>query len=243
MPKRPVARDGRGARFAVRGWSFGWLLAGARRWSGGVAEHREPARQQACPGPAGRASRRTQRGAGALVEGEPWHPTHRPVAWRRHPTHTAEYPAERGDGPGWTTWVRTWCVAGRRSGGGCLGGGPGGTGRTRRSASSWGGARVDCARDGRRGGRGRGGGVRAGRASAEATREQAWAIAVSAAAAYRARVGHREVPCRHVESVVAFDGWPEDVGSRVWITTTRSRRAKLSAERIAVLDALDMRWT
>ncbi|WP_331772713.1 helicase associated domain-containing protein (plasmid) [Embleya sp. NBC_00888] len=29
----------------------------------------------------------------------------------------------------------------------------------------------------------------------------------------------------------------------VWITTTRSRRAKLPAERIAALDTLGKRWT
>ncbi|MGW9210954.1 helicase associated domain-containing protein [Embleya sp. NPDC055664] len=75
------------------------------------------------------------------------------------------------------------------------------------------------------------------------TREQAWAIAVAAAAAYRARVGHLEVPRAHVESVTAFDGWPKDVRLRVWVTTTRSRRAKLSEERIAELDALGMRRT
>ncbi|MFI1586272.1 helicase associated domain-containing protein [Embleya sp. NPDC020630] len=75
------------------------------------------------------------------------------------------------------------------------------------------------------------------------TREQAWAIPVGAAAAHRTRVGHLEVPRAHVESVVAFDGWPEDVRLGVWVTTTRSRRAKLSAERIAELDALGMRWT
>ncbi|MFE5331318.1 helicase associated domain-containing protein [Embleya sp. NPDC056575] len=75
------------------------------------------------------------------------------------------------------------------------------------------------------------------------TREQAWAIAVGAAAAYRARVGHLEVPRAHVETVTAFDGWPQDVRLGVWVTTTRSRRAKLSEERIAELDALGMRWT
>ncbi|MFE3205743.1 helicase associated domain-containing protein [Embleya sp. NPDC059237] len=46
-----------------------------------------------------------------------------------------------------------------------------------------------------------------------------------------------------METVVAFDRWPEDVRLGVWVTTTRSRRAKLSAERITELDALGMRWT
>ncbi|MYW03856.1 helicase associated domain-containing protein, partial [Streptomyces sp. SID3343] len=64
--------------------------------------------------------------------------------------------------------------------------------------------------------------------------------------AYRERVGHLEVPPGQVEIVTAFDGWREDVGLGVWITTTRTRRRpKLPAQRIAALDALDalhMRW-
>ncbi|MFI6986510.1 helicase associated domain-containing protein [Embleya sp. NPDC050154] len=75
------------------------------------------------------------------------------------------------------------------------------------------------------------------------TREQAFEIALGAATVYRERVGHLEVPRGHVESVVAFDGWREDVRLGVWITTTKSRRAKLPAERITALDALGMRWT
>jgi hypothetical protein len=75
------------------------------------------------------------------------------------------------------------------------------------------------------------------------TREQAFEIALDTAKAYRARVGHLEVPRGHVESVVAFDGWAEDVRLGVWVTTTRSRRAKLPAERIEALDAIGMRWT
>jgi len=75
------------------------------------------------------------------------------------------------------------------------------------------------------------------------TREQAFAIALDAATAYRTRVGHLEVPRGHVETVVAADGWPEDVRLGVWVTTTRSRRAKVPAARIAALDAIGMRWT
>ncbi|MFI6585637.1 helicase associated domain-containing protein [Embleya sp. NPDC050493] len=62
-------------------------------------------------------------------------------------------------------------------------------------------------------------------------------------AACRARVGHLEVPRGHAEPVVASDGWPEDVQLGVWMTTTRSRKAKLPPQRIAALDALAMRWT
>ncbi|MFI1386316.1 helicase associated domain-containing protein [Embleya sp. NPDC020886] len=75
------------------------------------------------------------------------------------------------------------------------------------------------------------------------TREQAFTIALSAAKAYRARVGHLQVPRGHVETVTAFDGWAEDVRLGVWVTITRSRKAKPPTERIAALDALDMRWT
>ncbi|MYW04758.1 helicase associated domain-containing protein [Streptomyces sp. SID3343] len=55
--------------------------------------------------------------------------------------------------------------------------------------------------------------------------------------------GHLEVPRAHMETVVAFDGWPQDVRLGVWVTTTGSRRAKSPAGRIAALDALGMRRT
>ncbi|MFF7250152.1 helicase associated domain-containing protein [Embleya sp. NPDC008237] len=74
-------------------------------------------------------------------------------------------------------------------------------------------------------------------------REQVFEIALSAVAAYRERVEHLELPRRHVETVIAFGGWPEDVRLGVRITTTRSRRPELPDERIAALDALAMRWT
>jgi helicase associated protein len=75
------------------------------------------------------------------------------------------------------------------------------------------------------------------------SRERAFEIALSAATAYRERGGHLQVPRGHVETVTTFDGWREDVRLGVWITTTRPRRPKLPAERIAALDTLDMRWT
>jgi len=74
-------------------------------------------------------------------------------------------------------------------------------------------------------------------------RERAFAIALDAATAYRERFGHSEVPRGHVETVVAADGWREDVRLGVWITTTRNRRTKLPTERIAALDAIGIRWT
>ncbi|MFI1583731.1 hypothetical protein [Embleya sp. NPDC020630] len=50
------------------------------------------------------------------------------------------------------------------------------------------------------------------------TREQALTIAVDAAAAYRNRVWHLEVPRGKGEMVTAFDGCPEDVRLGVWVT-------------------------
>ncbi|MFE3199152.1 helicase associated domain-containing protein [Embleya sp. NPDC059237] len=195
--------------------------------------------------PAGRAA-----ALDALVDGEPWHPPHWPVAWQRHLTHAAEYlteQAEQGAGARLDdvgldvahrgTGIGRW-VARQRSGWD-------GLNEPQREQLRALGLTPPAAAD-----------TAAAEAEAEAaavpvpdgprpkrTREQAWAIAVAAAAAYRNRVGHLEVPRAHVETVVAFDGWPEDVRLGVWVTTTRSRRAKLPAERIEVLDALGMRWT
>jgi len=90
----------------------------------------------------------------------------------------------------------------------------------------------------RRPGVGRGGSP----APPKRTREEAFAIALDAATAYRARAGHLEVPRGHVGTVVAADGWPEDVRIGVWVTTTRSRRTKSPAERIAASDEIGMRW-
>ena len=84
---------------------------------------------------------------------------------------------------------------------------------------------------------------RSGPSRPERTREQAFTAALDTATAYRTPAGHPQVPRGHVETVVAFDGWREDVRLGVWVTTTRSRRAKLPAERIAALDAIGMRWT
>ncbi|MFI1386646.1 Helicase associated domain protein [Embleya sp. NPDC020886] len=179
----------------------------------------------------------------ALVEGEAWHPPHWPVAWQRHVTYAAEYLAELGGGARLDdvgldvvhrgTGIGRW-VARQRSGWDGLNAAQrerllalGLTAPALVDTAAEAGAAVPVP-----------GGPRPKR-----TREQAWAIAMGAAAAYRARVGHLEVPRGHVESVVAFDGWPEDVRLGVWVTTTRSRRAKLPAERIAALDVLGMRWT
>ncbi|MET7300440.1 helicase associated domain-containing protein [Embleya sp. NPDC005575] len=182
----------------------------------------------------------------ALVEGEPWNPPHWPVSWQRRLTYASEYLAARGDrarlddvaldavhrGEAIGRWV-----ARQKAGWDKLN-------EQQRAALEALGLTPPRAAETT---------VAAGPAAEEAaepsgpkprrSREQAFEIALSAATAYRERIGHLEVPRGHVETVTAFDGWREDVRLGVWITTTRNRRPKLPAERIAALDTLDMRWT
>ncbi|MFI5756824.1 Helicase associated domain protein [Streptomyces sp. NPDC051569] len=69
------------------------------------------------------------------------------------------------------------------------------------------------------------------------TRAEIWAANLGAAAQYRAREGHLEVPRAHVETV---DGDAHALG--VFIANSRTRKAKLGPERIEELSALGMRW-
>ncbi|MYS87830.1 helicase associated domain-containing protein [Embleya scabrispora] len=181
----------------------------------------------------------------ALVQGEPWNPPHWPVSWQRRLTYTVEFLAARGTGArlddialdvvhrGET--IGRW-VARQRAGWDTLaqeqrerlielGLTPPGTAEPAPTAQQAGEV------------------VEPEGPKPKRSREQAFAIALSAATAYRERVGHLEVPRGHVETVVAFDEWREEVRLGVWITTTRTRRPKLPAERITALDALGMRWT
>ncbi|WP_322888047.1 helicase associated domain-containing protein [Streptomyces solincola] len=57
-------------------------------------------------------------------------------------------------------------------------------------------------------------------------------------AQYRARTGTITVPRQHVERLA--DGTEVRLG--VWLTNTKTRLAKLSAERLAVLVALGLGW-
>ncbi|MGC0423474.1 helicase associated domain-containing protein [Embleya sp. AB8] len=157
----------------------------------------------------------------ALVDGEAWHPTQWPVAWQRHAAHAADYPTEQaGQAEGGAgarlddvgldvvhcgTGIGRW-VARQRSGWDrlneaqrerllALGLTPPTPVDTAATGADAGEAAVPMS-DGPR---------------PKRTREQAWTIALGAAAAYRARVGHLKVPRAHVKTVTAFDGWPEDV--------------------------------
>ncbi|MER6450826.1 DEAD/DEAH box helicase [Streptomyces venezuelae] len=60
---------------------------------------------------------------------------------------------------------------------------------------------------------------------------------LAAAQAYAQREGHLNIPRQHVE---ALNGVEIKLG--VWISNQRSRRTRLSPERISALDGLGMRW-
>ena len=69
------------------------------------------------------------------------------------------------------------------------------------------------------------------------SREHAFQRALAAASAFRTREGHLNVPQRHIEDL---GGDPVRLGQ--WINNARRRRDRLTADRIAQLDALDMQW-
>ncbi|WP_314254249.1 helicase associated domain-containing protein [Streptomyces sp. DSM 40907] len=60
-------------------------------------------------------------------------------------------------------------------------------------------------------------------------------------ARYKARTGSLAVPRGHVETV-AVDGQEHAVKLGVWLSNTKSRRTKLSAEQLAQLAELGLEW-
>ncbi|MFF3249089.1 helicase associated domain-containing protein [Streptomyces sp. NPDC002870] len=68
-------------------------------------------------------------------------------------------------------------------------------------------------------------------------RERAFRRALAAARAFRTREGHLDVPQRHTEDL---NGDLVRLGQ--WINNARRRRDRLTADRIAELDALGMQW-
>lgn len=64
-----------------------------------------------------------------------------------------------------------------------------------------------------------------------------WDRGLAAARAFHHREGHLNVPQRHIE---VLDGEPVRLGQ--WISNARRRKERLPADRIHVLDALNMRW-
>ncbi|MET7520633.1 helicase associated domain-containing protein, partial [Streptomyces sp. NPDC005480] len=70
------------------------------------------------------------------------------------------------------------------------------------------------------------------------TQDHKWNLNLAAARQYREREGHLNVPRKHIEQL--DDG--QEVKLGMWIDNTRRRATKLSIERRADLDQLDMHW-
>ena len=65
---------------------------------------------------------------------------------------------------------------------------------------------------------------------------------LAAAAQYRQREGHLDVPRGHKEPIVLDDGTTEKISLGLFIANSRTRRATIPAERAARLSELGMRW-
>ncbi|MEU1535930.1 helicase associated domain-containing protein [Streptomyces fagopyri] len=70
------------------------------------------------------------------------------------------------------------------------------------------------------------------------TQSDRWAANIAAARQFHAREGHLRAARKHVE---VGDGEETKLGA--FLNNTRRRAAKLSEQRRAELDALDMRWS
>jgi hypothetical protein len=64
---------------------------------------------------------------------------------------------------------------------------------------------------------------------------------VAALAQYKAREGSVTVPRAHVETIVV-DGQEHPVKLGVFLSNSKSRRAKLTADKLAALAALGLNW-
>ncbi|MEU8686750.1 Helicase associated domain protein [Streptomyces sp. NPDC048611] len=74
------------------------------------------------------------------------------------------------------------------------------------------------------------------------TQADKWALNYQAAQQFYEREGHLNVPRKHVETVLADEGWELQFRLGAWISNQRSRAATLSPERIAQLSSIGMRW-
>ncbi|MFB7919571.1 helicase associated domain-containing protein [Streptomyces sp. NPDC056061] len=64
---------------------------------------------------------------------------------------------------------------------------------------------------------------------------------IAAVAQYAAREGHLKIPRHHTESVV-IDGEEHTVKAGVFLANHKTRRAKLTASKLAALAALGADW-
>ena len=70
-----------------------------------------------------------------------------------------------------------------------------------------------------------------------------WTANLAAARQYFEREGHLQVPRKHVETVLAEDGWELQFRLGAWVSNQRSRAATLTPERVAQLSEVGMRWS
>lgn len=75
------------------------------------------------------------------------------------------------------------------------------------------------------------------------SRAQIWADNLAAAAQFRAREGHLNVPRQHTETIVTDDGEERPIRLGAFISNQRSRAASLVPARVEELSELGMRWS
>ncbi|MEU9126399.1 Helicase associated domain protein [Streptomyces sp. NPDC048506] len=69
-----------------------------------------------------------------------------------------------------------------------------------------------------------------------------WAANLAAAQQFYEREGHLKVPRKHVETVLADEGWELQFKLGAWVANQRSRATTLTPERMEQLSAIGMRW-
>ncbi|SES31063.1 Helicase conserved C-terminal domain-containing protein [Streptomyces sp. yr375] len=74
------------------------------------------------------------------------------------------------------------------------------------------------------------------------TQADKWAANLAAAKQFYEREGHLNVPRKHVETVLADEGWELQFRLGAWVSNQRSRAATLSEDRREQLSAIGMRW-
>ncbi|MFF8830806.1 Helicase associated domain protein [Streptomyces sp. NPDC015131] len=74
------------------------------------------------------------------------------------------------------------------------------------------------------------------------TQADKWAANLAAAKQYYEREGHLNIPRKHVETVLADEGWELQFRLGAWVSNQRSRAGTLSEDRRDQLSAIGMRW-
>ncbi|WP_435883265.1 helicase associated domain-containing protein [Streptomyces tendae] len=74
------------------------------------------------------------------------------------------------------------------------------------------------------------------------TQADKWAANLAAAKQFYEREGHLNVPRKHVETVLADEGWELQFRLGAWVSNQRSRAGTLSEDLRHQLSAIGMRW-